>query len=210
MTVAINARAAARREIGGVERVAREMSARLPELVPGRYRVQWPPPGLAHRAGHLWEQVLLPLATRDCELIYSPAHLAPLASDRNAVVISDAAALRHPAWYGRTYAEYQRRVLPAIARRARLVIAPSEFSRGEIADLMAVDPNRIAVVPHGVSERFTPSADPAPARAAHSIAGDYALYLGTRISRKNVTALSDARCAFTSASGCVFSILASN
>ena len=58
---------------------------------------------------------------------------------------------------------------------------------------MAVDPNRIAVVPHGVSERFTPSADPAPARAAHSIAGDYALYLGTRISRKNVTALSDAR-----------------
>src|SRR5205085_7341999 len=151
------------------------------------------PPGLAHGAGHVWEQVLLPLATRDCELIYSPAHLAPLASDRNVVVISDAAALRHPAWYGRTYAEYQRRVLPAIARRARLVIAPSEFSRGEIADLMAVDADRIRVVPHGVGERFSPDADPAPARAAQSLAGDYALFVGTRISRKNVAGLRDAR-----------------
>jgi hypothetical protein len=32
MTVAINARAAVRREIGGVERLAREMVQRLPKL----------------------------------------------------------------------------------------------------------------------------------------------------------------------------------
>src|SRR5207244_4060403 len=106
------------REIGGVERVAREMAAHLPAVAPGRYRVVRPPPALAHRAGHLWEQAALPLWTRNAALIYSPAHLAPLASDRNVVVISDAAALRHPDWYTGTYAEYQRRVLPAIAQRA--------------------------------------------------------------------------------------------
>src|SRR5213082_1681120 len=38
MTVAINARAAVRREIGGVERLAREMAARLPRP-PCRARV---------------------------------------------------------------------------------------------------------------------------------------------------------------------------
>ena len=192
-TVAINARAAARREIGGVERVAREMAAHLPAVAPGRYRVVRPPPALAHRAGHLWEQAALPLWTRNAALIYSPAHLAPLASDRNVVVISDAAALRHPDWYTGTYAEYQRRVLPAIAQRARLVIAPSEFSRGEITDLMGVAPDRVAVVPHGVSTRFSSSVDPKPARTAHSIRGDYALVVGTRIARKNVTALQEAQ-----------------
>ena len=41
--VAINARAAIRREIGGVERLAREMAARLPALNPGRYTVIRPP-----------------------------------------------------------------------------------------------------------------------------------------------------------------------
>ena len=54
--VAINARATARREIGGVERLAHEMARRLPALAPGRYRVCRPPAALAHRAGHLWEQ----------------------------------------------------------------------------------------------------------------------------------------------------------
>ena len=58
--VAIDARAALRVEIGGVERVARELAARLPALFPGRYEVVRPRPGLAHRAGHAWEQFALP------------------------------------------------------------------------------------------------------------------------------------------------------
>jgi len=49
--VAINGRAAVREQIGGVERFAREISARLPALRPERYRVITPPAALAHRAG---------------------------------------------------------------------------------------------------------------------------------------------------------------
>src|SRR5205085_2952416 len=52
-----------------------------------------------------------------------------------------------------------------------------------------VDAERVAVVPHGVGGRFSPDADPAPPRAVHQLTGDYALYVGTRISRKNVAAL---------------------
>src|SRR5215210_4356445 len=76
--VAINARAAVRREIGGVERWARELSERLPALHRGRYRVMRPPSALAHRAGQAWEQVALPLASRGSELLLSPANTAPL------------------------------------------------------------------------------------------------------------------------------------
>jgi len=187
--VAINARAAARREIGGVERVARAMVAELPRVAPGRYAVVGPRPALAHRAGHLWEQGVLPLRARGAALIYSPANLAPVASGRNVVVIHDAAALRHPEWYSRAYAAYQRALLPLVARRARLVITVSEFSRGELVEALGVPGERLAVVPNGVEERFSPDADAAAARAAYRLERPYVLSVGTRISRKNLGAL---------------------
>ena len=164
--VALNARAAVREQIGGVERYAREVMARLRARHPERYRVIAPPRRLAHRAGHLWEQALLPLLARDCALIYSPANLAPLAGLRNAVVIHDVAALARPDAYSAAYVAYQRRMLPAIARRARLLITVSEFSRGEIAQRLGVDGERIVVIAGGVDGRFTPAAAAAAPRAA--------------------------------------------
>ena len=185
----IDARAAVRAEIGGVERVARELSARLPALRPGRYAVARPPGALAHRAGHVWEQALLPVAARRSELIYCPANLAPLASRRNVVVIHDVAALAHPEWYRRVYVRVQRLLLPAIARRARRVVTVSRFARGEIARTFRLSEERIAVVPNGVSARFHPGADPGPARAAHRLDRPYVLSVGTLIARKNLVAL---------------------
>ena len=116
--IAINARAASRAQIGGVERLCREMVDRLPLCEPGRYRVIAPPAGMAHRIGHAWEQLALPLLARGARLLYSPANLAPLRFDRNVVVIHDAAALRHPDAYSRVYVAYQRALLPA-SRAAR-------------------------------------------------------------------------------------------
>ncbi|HEX8743158.1 MAG TPA: glycosyltransferase family 1 protein [Thermoleophilaceae bacterium] len=198
--VLINGRAAVRREIGGVERVARELAWRLPALRPDRYAVARPRAALAHRAGHAWEQAALPLLASRAQLILSPANLAPLASRRNVVVIHDAAALRHPEWYGAAYARWQRALLPRLARRARAVITVSEFSRGELVELLGVPPARVSVVPNGVDDRFSPAADPAPARAATGLGErPYALVVGTRIARKNPPALAEAARALTAA-----------
>ena len=189
MPIAINARAAVRSEIGGVERYAREMVARLPALRPDSYRVIEPPSWLAHRAGHAWEQTTLPVLSRHCELIYSPANLAPVASRRNVVVIHDAAALRHPEAYSTAYVAYQRRLLPQIARRARLVITVSEFSRRELTALLGIRPERVAVIPAGVEQRFTPGIDPSPALIRHGLTRPYVLAVGTGSARKNFAAL---------------------
>ncbi len=190
--MAINARAAVRLEIGGVERLAREMAKRLPVLRPDRYRVIRPAAALAHRAGHVWEQAVLPFRAADCALVYSPANLAPALSSRNAVVMHDAAALRHPEAYSGPYVEYQRRMLPLIARRARLLITVSEFSRGELVDLLELAPERIQVIPEGVDERFTPDVDPAPARSAYGLRRPYVLAVGTASERKNLSGLEHA------------------
>jgi glycosyltransferase involved in cell wall biosynthesis len=186
---AIDARAAARPELGGVERWARELAARLPALRPGGYAVLRPPRALAHRAGHAWEQGVLPLraARLGARALLCPANLAPLAFPRNVVVLHDAAALRHPGWYSPAYAAWQRRVLPPIARRALALITVSEFSRAELRELLGVE--RVSVVPGAVDPAFSPQADAARARAALGLARPYVLCVASHTARKNVAAL---------------------
>ena len=189
--VVINARAAARPQITGVERWAREMAERLPQLDPERYIVMRPPPVLSKRPGQAWEQLLLPaLAARyRASLLYNPANLAPLAWPRNVVQIHDAVALRHPEWYSTAYVRWQRRMLPAIGQRAKLVITVSEFARAEVSEFLGVPVERIRVVPGGVDERFHPDVDPEPLKRTLGLERPYVLAVGDRGPRKNLQAL---------------------
>jgi glycosyltransferase involved in cell wall biosynthesis len=172
--------------------VARELSARLPALRPERYRVLRPPRSLAFRAGHAWEQAALPLLARGSPLLFSPANLAPLAAGRrNVVLIHDVAAMRRPEAYRRFYAAYQRRLLPALAHRARRVVTVSEFSRAEIVELLGMAPEAVEVVPNGVDARFSPTADPAAAARSFGLDRPYVLAVGTSSARKNLAALGE-------------------
>jgi glycosyltransferase involved in cell wall biosynthesis len=186
VSVLIDGRAAVRPELGGVERWARELCARLPALRPERYAVARPPAALAHRAGHAWEQGVLPFRARSAALLLGPANLVPVAFPRNVVVIHDAAVLREPGWYSKAYARWHGVLLPAIARGAKRVITVSEFSARELRELLGVE---ATVVPGGVDARFTPDADPGPARAALGLARPYVLTVASRIARKNLAAL---------------------
>jgi glycosyltransferase involved in cell wall biosynthesis len=188
---AIDARAAARPELGGVERWARELSMRLPALRPGGYVVLRPPRMLAHRAGHAWEQAVLPAraARLGAAALLCPANLAPVAFPRTVVVLHDAAPLRHPGWYSRTYAAWQQRLLPLLARRALHVITVSEFSRRELGELLDLAPERVSVVAGGVDAAFAPSADAGLARAALGLARPYVLCVASHTARKNLGAL---------------------
>ena len=118
-----------------------------------------------------------------------PANLAPLAFPRTVVVIHDAAVLRHPGWYSPAYAAWQRRVLPIIARRAQRVVTVSEFSRAELAELLGLAPERVAVIPGGVDPGFRADADPEPARRALGLARPYVLCVASHTARKNLAAL---------------------
>jgi glycosyltransferase involved in cell wall biosynthesis len=192
--IVINARAAARPQITGVERWAREMALRLPELDPERYVVMRPPPALSKRPGQAWEQLLLPAAAKrqNAAAIYNPANLAPLAWPANVVQIHDAAALRHPEWYSPAYVRWQRAVMPRIARRAKLVITVSEFARAELMEFLGVPGERIRVVPGGVDKRFSAAIDFEPVCARLGLAKPYVLAVGDRGPRKNLEALRSA------------------
>jgi len=191
VTVAINARAAARAEVGGVERWARELAGRLPALRPDRYRTVLPPGRLAHRVGHAWEQLALPVIAREQRLILSPANIAPVASLRNVVIIHDAAPLRGPEWYGTAYGTWHRTLAPLIVKRARLVIVPSTFVAHELAQLLPVAAGSLRVVPPGLSLRPLPAGrQEAPTTLRRlDLSRPYILAVGTDVARKNFALL---------------------
>jgi glycosyltransferase involved in cell wall biosynthesis len=189
--IVINARAAIRREISGVERWAREMVERLPALRPDAYLVAAPRPRLAHRPGHAWEQCVLPVraARAGARVIFSPANVAPLAWPRNIVVLHDAVLLSHPEWFSLPYRAWHGPLLHGLARTAHRVIVPSRFSALELSEHTGVGLDRIDIVPGGVDERFTPAADPEPARRALGLERPYVLTVGGAGLRKNLRVL---------------------
>ena len=172
-----------------MERWAQELAARLPELRPERYTVLHPPSGFAHGAGQLWEQVVLPVAARRSELLLSPANLAPLAGRRNVVVIHDAAPFRQPEWYRRAYGAWHRAVIPRVARRARLVVTPSDYIRLELTERFDLAPERVRAIAPGVDASFGTPGDPAPVLSRLAIERPYVLAVGTEGPRKNLELL---------------------
>lgn len=149
---------------------------------------------LAHRAGQIWEQTVLPASVRrlGARLLLSPANTGPIAFDGNVIVMHDALPLRHPEWYSTTYALWHRRIDPLLVRRARLVITVSRFSASELVETTGADPETVTVVHGGVDERFSPVVDRSPARAALGLMRPYVLAIGGPEVRKNAQALEPA------------------
>lgn len=186
--VAVNARAAVRGEIGGVERVARELAVHLPRLRPDRYRVIAPRPALAHRRGHAWEQLALPILARGSRLILSPANLAPAFSRRNVVMIQDVAPFLGD-WYGSLYSRWHRALLPRLAQSAKLTVAPSDVVRDQLVEVLGAAPERTGVVPLGVDERFSRAQDHERVARRYGLDRPYVLAVGSDLRRKNFALL---------------------
>ena len=191
-SIVLNGRAAARREISGVERTAIELLGRLRKIAPQLYTVMSPRTSRGGAlAGHAWEQLALPARAKrmGALLVYCPANLGPLLGPPSVVVLHDASVWKGPASFSTAYSLWHKRVEAAAARRATQVVTVSEFSRRELVEVLDLDPDRVAVIPNGVDERFTPSADPAPACDAHGLSRPYVLTVATARTQKNLGVL---------------------
>jgi glycosyltransferase involved in cell wall biosynthesis len=125
-------------------------------------------------------------ARRDrLDVLHCPGMRAPLRATVPLVVtIHDVAVLREPGSFNRWTRGYSRRTLPRVARAARKIVVGSEFSRGEVVELLGVAAEKIEVVPYGVGAPFTAEG---PASE-----GNYVLAVSTLEPRKNLRRLIDA------------------
>jgi glycosyltransferase involved in cell wall biosynthesis len=133
----------------------------------------------------VWYPVALPRAARRVDVLHCPSYRAPFRSRTPLVVtVHDLALLRHPEVFNRWSRTYGRFAVPRVVRAARIVIAVSEFTRDELIELLEVNPERIRVVPNGISGLFAPEGHPGK--------GDYVLAVGTLEPRKNLRRLIEA------------------
>ena len=139
----------------------------------------------------------LPLRMRrdGARLLHGPANALPLFNTGlpGVVTIHDLAIYDHPEWFpaGQWFAT--RVVVPRSARRARMIICPSEATKRATLRLFDIEPDRCRVIPHGVETEFAlPASDAVKdgVRTRYALPERYLLQLGTVQPRKNyVTSL---------------------
>jgi glycosyltransferase involved in cell wall biosynthesis len=171
----------------GSARYVSELSAALagrPEITVQRYGFSGTGRVRKMARDTAWYLSALPRrARRDgVDVLHCPTQRAPFRSTVPLVVtIHDVAVLRHPQAFNAWTRRYSRLALPRVARAARRIVVGSEFTRGELVELLDVDEEKIRVIPYGVSEQFEPGGP------GHE--GDFVLAVSTLEPRKNLARL---------------------
>lgn len=170
----------------GSARYVEGLRRELPKHVELR-ELAWGGPGRATAAlrDAVWYPLGLRRAARGADVLHCPTFRAPLRSSVSTVVtVLDLAVLRHPELFNRWTRTYSRVTVPRVVRTARRVIAISEFTKGELVELLGVDPSRVTVIgvpPLGGLSPNGPRAE-----------GDYVLAIGTLEPRKNLERAAEA------------------
>ncbi|MEO8093705.1 MAG: glycosyltransferase [Pseudolysinimonas sp.] len=184
----------------GMQRYAGEVARRVLDLDPAARVViprdavlpDWLPVARTVRSrlrGIAFEQVALPWRARGAMLL-NLAGPAPIVKRDQLVVMHDVTPARFPRTFSRAFVLWYSVLYRVLARRVRHLATVSEFSRGELADVLHVDPRRFALAPNGHEHAFVASADAAEitldtALALHA-SEDYVLCVGTQTPSKNL------------------------
>jgi len=132
---------------------------------------------------------------RHAEVVHAPSPAVPPVLARTALVVTvhDVAHLLYPDKTTRRGRWFHNAGLRAAARRAELVICPSEAAAADVATRSEIDPGRIRVVPMGVDTVEVDASDISETRRRLAL-GDrpYVLWVGTLEPRKNLGLLLEA------------------
>jgi glycosyltransferase involved in cell wall biosynthesis len=141
-----------------------------------------------------WE---VPRAAREAgvELLHEPHFTLPLGwSGRSVVTIHDLTHVRFAQFFRPGAALYARTMAGIAARRARVVMADSTYTKSEVIELLGIPEAKIRVVPLGVAASLSRPAPDAIASFVRSrgLPRDYLLYVGARKRHKNLELLLEA------------------
>ncbi|MEX1008503.1 MAG: glycosyltransferase family 1 protein [Acidimicrobiia bacterium] len=128
------------------------------------------------------------------DLVHAPSPaVPPLEGVPLVVTVHDAAPITMPEATTRRGRRFHTRGFAAAARRARLVIAVSEFAADEIAANTPIPRERMRIVPNGVNLERATAEDVERVTRSYGIADrPYVFWIGTFQPRKNLRVLLDA------------------
>lgn len=198
LTIAVDVNPATRAVVTGTESYTREVSSRLPQAAPD---LRWRFLASRAKAGlgvdvmvipfpRLWSQIRLPLrlVAENPRLLFVPGHVIPFAwPGKVLTVVHDLAFERFPDAYSFAERAYLQLTTRWAVARCRLLIAVSESTKDDLVEIYGVHPDRVRVIPLGISP---PSTAPAPeSRLAElGLEGTFVLQVGRIERRKNQSA----------------------
>jgi glycosyltransferase involved in cell wall biosynthesis len=138
----------------------------------------------------VWMQFLLPLILRRTrpDVVHFTNYLAPLFPGVPYVVsIHDMSLTLLPEYHTLKKRLLTSSLVPAVARGARRILAPSESTKRDVVRLLGLDPGRVRVIPYAASSAFRPvPVDAGSLEQRHAVRVPYFLYVGTLEPRKNL------------------------
>lgn len=154
----------------------------------GRAEIVTSPFGTRVFAHQAWLASMVPIHRVD--VMHYPAFTPLLPPRRFVLTVHDATPWKFAETMSTKARVYFRSTLALWARRSKVIITPSQASKGEIVRRFGVPEHRVRVVYPGVRNSLRPldagtggRADPSPARLPDS---SYALFVGTVEPRKNL------------------------
>jgi glycosyltransferase involved in cell wall biosynthesis len=154
----------------------------------------------AGSGGTAWEQWTLPgaLARDRPDVLFAPGYTAPITTPAPTVVtIHDISYFAHPEWFSFREGLRRRLLTGWSARRAKVVLTDSEFSRREIEKHLSLGAARVRVIPLGMRTTSRPGAATptrgdaalAPAPEPEADREPIVLYVGSVFERRRVDVL---------------------
>lgn len=125
-------------------------------------------------------------------LYHEPNYLVRRFDGHCVVTVHDLSHLRYPQYHAKRSVKFLAARLPRSLERADRIVVPTAFVRDELHDLFDVPPDRVRVVPEGVSARAAriSKAEAVSVLRPLGLAWDgYILSVGTREPRKNLASL---------------------
>jgi glycosyltransferase involved in cell wall biosynthesis len=166
---------------------------------PANFRVRWIP--LSDRWVHVfWQRLRLPVPvqtiTGALDLFHSPDFVLPPTGRTPAILtVHDLSFLCVPQFFVPGFREYLEKAVSRAVNRAACILADSESTRGDLMQLMTVEPERVTVLYPGVESRFRPVKEAqvlAAVRARYQLPDRFILGLSTLQPRKNFDGLIEA------------------
>lgn len=144
-----------------------------------------------------WWSLGLPLYDKLArfDLFHGTNYDVPLWGGRPTVVtIHDLSMFLHPETHEAHLVKRARGRLPMMARRATMIITPSQSVRRETCEHLGVEPDKVVAVPEAARRSFrrVPPAETAEVRRRLGVEEEFVLFVGTIEPRKNLLTLARA------------------
>jgi glycosyltransferase involved in cell wall biosynthesis len=208
-TIAVNGRFLTQ-AITGVQRYAFELLRALDrmldqELIPRIPVMVFVPPGasalpaysfikvreVGRLRGQLWEQVELPFYAGE-SLLFTPCGGAPVIHRFHVITIHDAGPFRTPRAYTAVYRTYYKMLQRYLASTAAHLLTVSEFSRGELLEVLRVQESKITCTYESGEHILAFPRDKGVLARHGLVEGQYAFAVSSANPNKNLTGLMEA------------------